>query len=250
MTTSAQLFNSIKSKDISNGIINRFMLIDGGDERTFSSPDKRISVKNPPDGLLRDLYNLYMIGAPKNGNMSGSHDKNTSPKPDIYIVPWKDKESELEYYSIEKECCSLIDSDKDIGEIYARTSFNTIKIATILACCENFISPSVSKENIRWAFELSKQSSDIFFNEIKNNMSDNIGYYEIFKKIELILSSYNEKGLPPFTIQRRKLWDKMKNYCGKTSSDFSNCLKELEKNEVAIVHKIGKMTVVSLIPHK
>jgi hypothetical protein len=42
----------------------------------------------------------------------------------------------------------------------------------------------------------------------------------------------------------------MKNYCGKTSSDFSNCLKELEKNEVAIVHKIGKMTVVSLIPHK
>lgn len=250
LTTNSQLFKAVKSKDISNGIINRFLLIDGGEKRTFCNAIDKPDVENPPLSLLRDLNKLYMIGSPKTGNLSGAFDKNSSSKPDVYTVPWKDEAAREEYLKFEIECCCLMDADPDIGEIYARTCFYSIKLATILACSENPKNPSVNINHVLWGKKIAKQSADRFYGEVKKNMVDPLSYTEIFRKIETILKVSREKSLPPQSLQRRKLWDKVKNYCGRNASDFSTCLKELERNDVISTHVVGKKSIITLLPKK
>lgn len=241
MTTNSQLFKSIKGKDIANGIVNRFMLIDGGDKRETNDDPNKPDVNNPPPQLLQDLYKLYYIGAPKTGNLSGHWNKNGLIKPEIYTVRWKDDDVREEYLKFKNECLGMLDRDADIGEIFARTAFYAIKIATLAACCDDPVRPAISMENLKWGSQLAMESANRFYAEIKNNMVDNLDYFELSKKIEQVL-----RWAPNHMMQRRKLWDKVRNYCGRNASDFSNCLKELEKNEVIEFGKDGKMSIIRL----
>ena len=247
LSTSIQLFKSIKSKDISNGLLNRFLLIDGGDERLFHDKKEGISVRNPPPELLRDLYKLYSIGAPKTGNLSGFFDKNIGQRPAIFKVEWQSIDAKNVYLEFREECSLIINEDSDLGEVYARTAFYSIKLATILACCENPDNPLVTTSHMEWSKKLAKESADRFFYHAKKNMIDPLSYSEIFDKIIAILSTSNPEGLPPRSMQRRKLFDKIKNYCGKSASDPSNCLRELERSQKIYCHMVGKISIVTLL---
>jgi hypothetical protein len=244
VSTNEELFESIRGKDISNGTINRFMLIDGGDVRTRNkiSPGNRPDVNEPPPHLIQDLYMLYQIGAPTRGNLSGSWDKNFDIKPDIFEVRWKDKNASDAFEALEEKCICLMDEDKDFGKMYARTAFYAIKIATILACCEDTKNPRVSSEHLSWSAALALESSNRFYHEAKENMVDNLSYFELCKKIEQIL-----RWDPTHMMQRRKLRDKVKNYCGKNALDFSNCLTAMEKDNVIEFGKDGKKQFIKLL---
>ena len=227
--------------------MNRFLLIDAGDERTICENLDKPSVRFPPPELIRDLYHLYMMGAPREGNLAGLYDKNFITPTDRFHIPWARREARNMFFDLQKECFTIMDQDPDLGEVYARTAFYAVKLATLLACGENLEKAKVDISHMEWGCKLAKLSSDTFFKKARENMSETLSYSEIWKKIVSILSVSNPEGLPPKSMQRRKLFDRIKNYCNKNASDPSNCLRELERNEIIICHNIGKVSVVTLI---
>lgn len=242
-TTPDDLFRVIKTKQVTGGFANRLTIIDAG-EKTSQEPTA--SYRDPPDKLLAQLRDLYQMGRPSRGNMVGHSSKNGDPDPDPVLVPWATSEAEERWRAYDKECEALEKEHGVLGKIYARTSFQAIKMATIRACGER--SP-VTVEHVEWGYAIARRSADLFLTQLKDRMLDPISAAEFFQKIKAQFTNPTTRGKTLMEqyggaiLPRKFLWENLKHHTGRNTFDFDNAVKAMASNgEVSLENVINQKT--------
>lgn len=232
MTTRADLFRVVKGRMISDGLVNRHTFIDGGAE-VARKPLR--PVREVPESLVAGLRTLYEVGKPRDqrGNMTGVWDKNTNPDPDPFIIPWASLAAEQAFDDFEAECRERKNRDLDLGDVYARTAFQAIKMATILACADNPARPAVDVRHVRWGAAIAINSADAFYANAQANMVDPLGAAEFERKIVERL-----RAAPGQRLRKRDLHKSMSKH-QRFAFDLENALKALNLAGVVVIEKVN-----------
>ena len=229
MTTPDDLFRVVKTREVTSGFINRFMIIDGGKK---SKQKPKLYYRNPPEQLLRELMGLYQMGIVGKGNIGTINDKNLAPDPDPVQVPWANAEAEQAFDAFEDQCSNIVSSLDVMGKLYARTAFMAIKLATIRACSE--YSP-VTVEHVKWGAAIARQSADSLYDEIGSKMSEQLNFVEMRDKLKRQFLHPTPRGKEEMkkygknTLPLSFLDDNLGRYFLGHFGGLSNVINEMEK---------------------
>ncbi len=167
-STPDELIAALSGDDVSNGFLNRFIAIDGGERAPERAPSADARVV-PPE-LAKELSRIPL-------NVIGSGD---DPEPEI--VPWRNADAEAIYQGLVEECLRRIDQGPE-GNYFARTAEIAIRLATIVEIGCRAV-PSVGADVMRWAADLSLGCSEWLAREAESRMTEELGAAALWNKIE------------------------------------------------------------------
>ena len=219
-STAGELYEALKGKDIANGFLNRFLIIDGGSRVAATEPS--LQTRNPPKRLLDGLSGLYAMGAPSRGNMAGGICKNTAPDPSPMTIPWASSDAADFYTKMVKNAESRMD-DEDGGSFFVRVADIALRCATIRACGRSHI-PVLALDDLEWAAALSWQSADRLKSDAERYMIDPLGAAEFERTIMRKLAGAHHGGM---TL--RKLHRSMQRHF-RNANDLKQALESLARS--------------------
>ena len=224
-TTPDELYEALRGKDVVNGFLNRFLVIDGGERTPKAIPTQ--SLRSIPASLRNRLYSLYSLGLGREGDM-GEADKNGGNDPDPVCVPFADEAARLSFEQLVTSVIDRMDRDKEAEPFLPRVAENALRCATILACTERPDRPAVTLANMQWGAALAWQSADKLISDAARYMVDPLGAADFERKIMTIIKSQ-----PNGVITLRNLHRKMQRHF-RYSSDLKNALDSLTKSRLLI----------------
>lgn len=242
-TTDGELFEGMKGRDLINGFMNRFLVIDAGERAAEREPSR--DLRREAERLAPKLAEFYRLGTARRGNLSAHIDKNGDPDPEPgIIVPWQSQAANDLYLAMSEECNRRIDADTETGELYARSAEMALRIATIRACGEDPSAPTITETHMEWAGRLTMQSAELLCRAAGKHMVDPLNAAEFERKVlEKLRSSPGRK------MRMRALYKSMsknQRYAG----DLDKTLKALASAGIVEVRKLqlpgGSSTIVSL----
>jgi len=165
-TTAEEFYQSIAAGDSSNGVLNRFLLLESPDKPARVVPEANPFV--PPPAIVERLKAIHKDGAtiPGDGN------------PDPYFagiaahpVRWTSPAAERVYLDILDRVEAMIDAEANEASYFARTGEMAVRIATIIAIGRR--SQTVSVEDITWAASLAWWSAESMLRGVREHASEN-----------------------------------------------------------------------------
>ena len=199
-TTAQELYDALKGKDVANGFLNRFLVIDGG----TSYDDEVEPVENLraiPDSLSRRLASVYQMGMPTTGNMTGGC-KNIAPDPSPLFVPWADDAAQEVYKRFSKDTRGRMRDDPDSAPFIARCAEIAIRCATIMACgCS--MKPAVTVDHMKWGCAIAEQSACKMMQDSATYMTEALGAAEFERKLIAMLKSAPNRTMTMRDVSRR-----------------------------------------------
>jgi len=181
-TTPEELFEGMKGRDLVNGFMNRFLVIDAGERSIEREPSR--DLRKESERLAPILSEFYRLGSAKRGNLSAHVDKNGDPDPEpSIVVPWKTQAAHDDYLALSAECERRRDEDSENGALYARTAEMAIRIATIRACSEDREAPMITETHVAWAARICIQSAELLCAAADRHMVDPLGAAEFERKV-------------------------------------------------------------------
>ncbi len=137
-------FEAIDPSQIANGLLPRFLILEYSGKRGYSQNVTDIDVPQNIIDRLKDLY-LSVYATMKNENV-------------CEVKLDKDAEALLGnagYY--DNHTTDLINDGvgASISELWNRSHLKAMKIAAVLAVCDNYIDPCINKEQAEWAINLT-----------------------------------------------------------------------------------------------
>jgi hypothetical protein len=174
-STPAQFYAALKSRDVTSGFLNRFLVLDGG--ARVEEVEPAISLRNVPDSLKRGVLALYACGHRRGrGNLdSDLPDKNSSLQGDVepVHVKWGTDGAEAFYYVMSREIFAEIDAHED-GELMGRVADIALRLATIRACSDMPAHPVIMLEHMQWGAAIAMQSARKLMADVQSHMEDQL----------------------------------------------------------------------------
>lgn len=165
-STPDELIGALSGDDVSNGFLNRFLVIDGGDREAEREP--LVDARLVPPALARDIAALA-------GTYLG-----TGNDPEPEIVPWGAGAKAI-YDALVVESLKRIDAGPE-GAYYARTAEIAVRLATIVTIGVD-TRGSISKDTMAWAARLSMSCSEWIAREAESRMTEELGTAALWNKI-------------------------------------------------------------------
>jgi hypothetical protein len=189
-STPSQFFSALKSKDVSNGFLNRFLVIDGGARVEEVTP--QASLRDMPDSLKRGLIALYACGHRRgHGDLETSiPDKNSPLLGDFHPakVPWGNDGAEEFRKTIVREIFHELDTRED-GDLLGRTADIALRLATIRACSDMPQHPVVMLEHMQWGAAVAMQSAKKLLADVQSHMEDQLSAAALEKRFFRLLNA-------------------------------------------------------------
>lgn len=220
-TTASDLYEALKGRDVVNGFLNRFIVIDGGSR--VAAVDPSASLRDIPPTLIAKLQSLYMLGS-KAGNLSGLC-KNTAPDPGPLTIPWASADAKDAYMTFVKDCEQRMDSDPDAEPFFARVAEIALRCATIRACGRSSV-PVLALDDFQWGAELAWQSADRLKSDAERYMTDPLGAAEFERAVMRKISQ-----APHGEITLRKLHRAMQRHF-RNANDLKQALDSLNRSGI------------------
>jgi len=180
-TTADELFEGLKGRDMVNGFMNRFLVIDAGARTPEADPSSNL--RDEAARLAPIIAKAYRIGMSAKGNMAGLVDKNGDSDPEPFVVPWQSQAAHDAYMDLSAECERRMSDGSDGGKLFARTAEIALRIATIRACGDDITAPMVTIDHMEWASRLALQSAELLCVATDKFMVDPLGVAEFERKI-------------------------------------------------------------------
>ncbi len=241
-TTAAELYEALKGKDVVNGFLNRFLVLDGGQRVPEHQPSR--ALRDVPQSLKDAMAAIYRLGLKGRGNLSDSVCKNTAPDPDCVIVPWQNQEASDCYAELSRMIQQRMDLDPEAEPFLARTAEIALRCATIRACGDDVQAPTVTLEHMEWGAAIALQSADQLIANASRYMVDPLGAAEFERKIVTKLRTAGRGGLPLRSLHRSM----QKHF--RFAGDMKNALDALARSGLILVEtrKVngGQSTIVKL----
>ena len=219
-TTADELYEALRGRDVVNGFLNRFIVIDGGERVEETKP--AASLRDVPDGLRLSLHRLYTMGMGATGNL-GAVCKNLATDPEPMRVPWQSQDAEDFYLAASRRIQVRMDEDRDAEPFMARVAEIALRCATILACGEDIEAPTVTLDNIKWGFDLAEGSADRLIADASRFMVDPLGAAELERKLLARAREEGDRG-----VRMRDLHRHLQRHF-RFSHDLRNAIDALER---------------------
>lgn len=220
-TTASDLYEALKGRDVVNGFLNRFLVIDGGDR--VAEIDPVMALRDVPAILIDKLQFLYRMGE-KPGNMTGLC-KNTAPDPSPINIPWGSQDAHDAYRAFARECEHRMDSDPDAEPFFARVAEIALRCATIRACGRSSV-PLLGLDDMQWGTALAWQSAERLKADADRYMTDPLGAAE-FERAVMRKVSQSPRG----EITLRKLHMDMRRHF-RNANDLKQALDGLTRSGI------------------
>jgi len=222
-TTASTFYGGLNSGDISSGLLNRFIVFDTQDA-------KRPFTENEPKPIPKEILDkckLLHDFKPNSGNLNG-------------IIG-------LEFHNIEtpsdvKEAMytfrEWVDSnsiDETTDDMYSRTAESMQRLAMISAISRDVISPKLELCDVEWAIEVITWSTNMFINQIKDNVSDSDDHKKMNNIIKIVKKS-GSKGIVHGVVLRKSTL---------TAIDFKKYMDTLIQQDLIIVSQEPSATKIA-----
>ena len=228
-TTPEELYEALRGRDVVNGFLNRFLVIDGGDRVAEVEPRRKL--RDVPDSLRDGMMRLYRAGTTGRGNLSGYVCKNTAPDPEGLHAMWQDQRAEDIYRDLSSTAQRRIDSDTEAGQFMARVAEIAVRCATIRACGRDPDIPTVIGSDMDWAAALVWQSTERLISDAGRFMVDPLGAAEFERKLLAKVHSAGPRG-----VRMRELHRAMSRY-QRFANDLRNTLDALSRSGMIAVEE-------------
>jgi hypothetical protein len=151
MSTPEQFYESLKSGDLPNGFVNRFLLLYS--DKKYPEQDPKLE-PGVPDDIKKSLKALYEW----RGNPYSAVDatrKEHIPVPDVR--PWANSEAKETYSRLRSHIQYIIDGNEAKENFWGRTAEMAVRLATIRAAGRNIgnYDFDVNTSDIEWGRELA-----------------------------------------------------------------------------------------------
>jgi hypothetical protein len=241
-TTAQELYAALTGKDVVNGFLNRFLVIDGGARVPQRQP--QYDLRDTPVSLASQLMSLYLAGEPPSGNM-GSLCKNIAPDPTPIRAAWADASAFDVYQSLSAEIVRRMDADPENEAFFGRTAEIALRCATIRAVGDDPRSPALTQDHMEWGAMLAMQSANRLLGDAARYMTDQLGAAEFERKLLSKLRT-----APGRCLTLRKLHRDMSRHF-RFANDLERALAALEKSGIVRLQSQampgGLRKIVSLI---
>lgn len=225
-TTPGEFYEAMRGKDIANGFLNRFLVIDGGERVSEVEPSRKL--RDVPDSLRDGMLALYRAGQTGRGNLSGFVCKNTAPDPEPMMARWEDQRAHDAYRDLSATATRRMDADPEMGEMMSRVAEIALRCATIRGVSRDPLVPTVSGADMDWAAALAWQSMERMIGDAGRYMVDPLGAAEFERKLLSKVGSGGPKG-----IRMRDLHRSMSRH-QRFAQDLRNTLDALERSGVIV----------------
>jgi hypothetical protein len=207
LSTQKEFFDALRSGDLTNGFINRFLAA------TFTgktTKNRRPASKDVPEAIQSALKRLF--GGRGDTPLGAVAMLGDQRPPEIIHTTWKDAAAEDRWESFEDEIIALIDDRDDLDSFYARTPDMANRLATIRAGGRAVINGAMAEDgsfkvdltDVEWGIALASNSAAFMAAEAGEQMGGGVDpkhEARIKKVLEVI------KGKPDITERalKRKL---------------------------------------------
>ena len=177
-STPEEFYDGLTTNSTSNGFLNRLVVI----SVTERPKEQEIEAINRfPSELTERLKDAVenFPRAPGNLSRSASNDPNMTVH--MIAVPYADEDAKRRFQIVQKDKMRMLDSETALAGVAERVAENTSKLATIRAVSRNPAAPSVSVEDINWAWALVHRSIEAVSDGVARYMSGSAS--EALKKL-------------------------------------------------------------------
>lgn len=169
-STVRELFESLSSTDMSNGLINRFLVFQN---RVYPLPSDPIySHKEIPRDIIDGLRAVAGRGADMCDLYHKCGDQPLAFNP--HKVPWADAEVEA-YYKKQRESVRVrMHNQPHLQDFMGRAIEYAVRLATIRAVGINVDDPRVTMEDFKWGEAISMQCFESLAKEAEDHMASGL----------------------------------------------------------------------------
>ncbi len=240
-TTASELYEALKGRDITNGFLNRFLVMDGGARVQERLPPR--DLRDVPEPLIARLLDLYAAGTKRQGGNIGSVCKNIDNDPKPVCVPWADEAARQVYLDFAAAITERMDENSEHEPFLARTAEIALRCATIRAVGDDPSRPALQATHMEWAASLARQSADRLISDAARYMTDALGAADFERKLISKL-----RAAPGRALTQRKLHMDLRRHF-RFANDLERALDALTKSGIVRVHAVAvpggtKKTVV------
>ncbi|HWE98847.1 MAG TPA: bifunctional DNA primase/polymerase [Caulobacteraceae bacterium] len=162
-STPEEFYRALNGEAISNGFLNRFMLIASNAKVRRVTP--KLDVETVPDRILTYLARVHQ---PIN-TLAAATMGNGRPGAPAVIVPWFDERAQRIY----DDLAEALDDRTEHREYYMRTAEMAQRLATIRAIGLSADAPAITTEDMVWGRDLAMWSTRTMVAQVSDYMADN-----------------------------------------------------------------------------
>lgn len=195
-STGSGFFESLTESNISDGFINRLVVVQGGRAGELNLDHTRTKV---PPALSKALTSAYDLSSA--GNLAPSTARDALSPPKMRHVPWAHDGAEEAWMAIWD--WQRLAEDAGRAGITGRAAANVLVVATLRALARDPDSPGVALGDINWAWEFIQASIDTIERGARENMSGS-EFEQLVKAIEAAVIKAGADGLPRSVLLRKR----------------------------------------------
>lgn len=217
-STPDDLLGALSGEDVSNGFLNRFLVIDAGGRPEGREP--LVDGRDVPASMARALARIPVGGRYQVLGVGND------PAPDM--AAWGSAEAQAMFADLERECVAKIDAGPD-GAYYARTAEIAVRLATIAAIGHDPVRVTVTAELMAWGREVALGCAAWIAQEAERRMTEELSAAALEYKIRERL----RRGPVAMRDLHKTLYRHVRN-----ADDLKRVLAAMEASGVATSYKI------------
>lgn len=166
MSTPTTFYKGLTEETMNDGFIARLIVVEAKNrpERQDAAP-----LMVTPGSLIQ--YVKEAQSSLPGSNVAKANWRNPLMRPSLYTVPWADEAAEKRWLDIEDWQYDQIEEHGAHDGLIGRTAEHVVKLATVRALSSNPKNPSVSLEDIEWAYAIVQRSIDTLETGAKTHMA-------------------------------------------------------------------------------
>lgn len=217
MSTFDEFYESLQGRDVTNGFLNRFLVL-ATRERAEPVETTRLEVGKVPPKLKDDLQRLYNWDGTQMGT-ARLNDPNLDPEPEI--IPWESDAAKKAYHDLEKHVHAEMDARPELEPFIARTAEIAVRLATIRAAGRLGRGATLAVQDMEWGRDIALTSAEMMAGDAAKHMIVEMSHGKIANRILELLRSRGR-------TKKRDLMRAMGN--GIKSRDFDDAMKSLAES--------------------
>ena len=189
VSTPSEFFESLQAGDLSNGFLNRFLVLSSNNRSVETEP-----VLDPfevPPTLVEGLRTLYCW---RQGDLGAArlNDANLICPPDVR--PWASLAAESTYRDFSRSLLERIDRESGLDHFVGRSAEIAVRLATIRAAGRSVgnYDFSIDQSDMQWGCDLASASGELLVSEAREQMTgDEMSHGQ---KVNKVIETIRQKG--------------------------------------------------------
>ena len=195
-TTPETFYASLESKDVINGFLNRFLVVDMSD-KPIPPIEKRGLYPEVPESILNWIDGVINAN-PKKGNMA----RFNAPQP-IVVPSAQDAAELLGEFTKYADYQVAFFAKTGVDALWGRAAEHAHKIALVCACAENATSPQIALSHARWAIRFVGLHTEYLAKQVKERVADT-EFERHANEFYIAISAAGSKGVTEREMNRRR----------------------------------------------